>query len=163
MSGAPAEVRGADWYGEDLSGQQHAGLTFVGVDLTEATSDGAVFTECTFRDCRFNLSEHTDAAFLNCTFTGCSFFQAELTVPQGWTLDRNVPVTIVGPLSGQRFNAVSTRTTAGGTKLVATFNKAEIDNNVPVGAAVPLKVTANFLAGGVQKKLEGTANVRVVK
>ena len=25
------------------------------MDLTEATDDGAVFTDCTFRDCRFNL------------------------------------------------------------------------------------------------------------
>ena len=50
------EVRRADWYGEDLSGQEHTRVAFVGVDLTEATDDGAVFTECTFRDCRFNLS-----------------------------------------------------------------------------------------------------------
>ena len=50
------EVRDADWYGEDLSGQEHTGVPFVGVDLTEATGDGAVFTDCTFRDCRFNLS-----------------------------------------------------------------------------------------------------------
>ena len=73
------EVRGADWYGEDLSGQEHTRVAFSGVDLSETTDDGAVFTECTFRDCRFNLSRHTEAAFLNCTFTGCSFFQAEFT------------------------------------------------------------------------------------
>jgi fluoroquinolone resistance protein len=70
------DVRGADWYGDDLSGQEHTRVAFSGVDLSEATDVGAVFTECAFRDCRFNLSEHTDAAFLNCTFTGCSFFQA---------------------------------------------------------------------------------------
>jgi fluoroquinolone resistance protein len=71
------DVRGADWYGEDISGQEHTRVAFSGVDLSEVTDDGAVFTECTFRDCRFNLSRHTDAAFLNCTFSGCSFFQAE--------------------------------------------------------------------------------------
>jgi fluoroquinolone resistance protein len=84
------EVRGADWYGEDLSGQEHVRVAFVGVDLSEATDEGAVFTECTFRDCRFNLSRHTDAAFLNCTFTGCSFFDARLTDCKfvGSTFDR---------------------------------------------------------------------------
>ena len=66
-----SEVRQADWYGEDISGQEHTRVAFVALDLTEATGDGTVFTECTFRDCRFNLSRHTDAAFLNCTFTGC--------------------------------------------------------------------------------------------
>ena len=73
------EVRGADWYGEDLSGQEHTRVAFIGLDLSEATDDSAVFTECTFLDCRFNLSRHTDAAFLNCTFSSCSFFQAEFT------------------------------------------------------------------------------------
>ena len=74
---AETEVRGADWYGDDLSGQEHTRVAFSGVDLSEATDEGAVFTECTFVDCRFNLSRYSDAAFLNCTFTGCSFFQAE--------------------------------------------------------------------------------------
>ncbi|WP_324274671.1 pentapeptide repeat-containing protein [Blastococcus brunescens] len=74
-----SEIRQADWYGEDLSRQEHTRVAFIGVDLTEATDEGAVFTECTFRDCRFNLSQHTEAAFLNCTFTGCSFFQATFT------------------------------------------------------------------------------------
>jgi uncharacterized protein YjbI with pentapeptide repeats len=74
-----SEIRQADWYGEDISGQEHTRVAFIGVDLTEITDDGAVFTECTFRDCRFNLSKHTDAAFLNCTFTGCSFFDATFT------------------------------------------------------------------------------------
>jgi uncharacterized protein YjbI with pentapeptide repeats len=73
------DVRGADWYGDDLSGQEHIRVAFSGVDLSETTDDGAVFTECVFHDCRFNLSRHTEAAFLNCTFTGCSFFQAEFT------------------------------------------------------------------------------------
>jgi uncharacterized protein YjbI with pentapeptide repeats len=77
--GTETEVRGADWYGDDLSGQEHTRVAFSGVDLSESTDDGAVFTECTFRDCKFNLSRHTEAAFLNCTFTGCSFFQAEFT------------------------------------------------------------------------------------
>ncbi|SDY25940.1 Uncharacterized protein YjbI, contains pentapeptide repeats [Modestobacter sp. DSM 44400] len=70
------EIRSQDWYAEDVSGQHHARVAFIDVDLTEVVDTGAVFDECTFRDCRFNLSTHTDAAFLNCTFTGCSFFDA---------------------------------------------------------------------------------------
>ena len=71
------EGRDADWYGEDLSGQEHTAVRFSGVDLTEATGEGAVFTDCTFVDCTFNATRFTDAAFLNCSFTGCAFFQAE--------------------------------------------------------------------------------------
>ena len=47
--------------------------------------------------------------------------------------------------------------------LIATFDKALIDNNMPVGDAVPLVLTANFMNAGVQKQLRSTANVRVVK
>ena len=98
------------------------------------------------------------------TFTGVSgTVQAVLTVPAGWTLDKRVPVTILGPLSEQSFNAAAVSTSADGTRLTAAFNKSEIDNNIPSGDAVALKVTALFMAGGVQKKLEGTARVRVVK
>ena len=78
MSGLAGEVRGADWYAQDLSGQEHSRTGFVDVDLTEATGEGAVFTDCVFRDCRFNVARLRDAAFLACTFTGCSFWDAEL-------------------------------------------------------------------------------------
>jgi plastocyanin len=96
---------------------------------------------------------------------------AILTVPAGWTLgpgpvglgDPTIgPVVIRTPLTTKVFNAVSAA--MSGTSLVASFNKADIDNNVPVGNAVPLIVSASFLdASGVQKKLEGTATVRVMK
>ena len=96
-----------------------------------------------------------------------------MTVPAGWTLgpgpvglgDPTIgPVVIRTPLTTKVFSAVSTAMSADGTSLVATFNKADIDNNVPAGNAVPLTVSANFLdASGVQKKLQGTANVRVMK
>jgi uncharacterized protein YjbI with pentapeptide repeats len=71
------DVRGEDWYGEDISGREHARTAFSGIDLTEVTDEGAVFDECTFVDCTFNVSRHTEAAFLNCSFTGCSFFDTE--------------------------------------------------------------------------------------
>lgn len=76
---APAtdtEVRNADWDGQDLARQQHSRVAFVDVDLTDTASHGAVFSECTFRDCRLNASRHTDTAFVNCTFVRCSFFDA---------------------------------------------------------------------------------------
>ena len=65
---------GVDWTGQDLSGHTHARVLFVDLDLTEVENTGAVFTECTFRRARFNVSVHTDAAFVNCTFkreSGC--------------------------------------------------------------------------------------------
>ena len=69
-------ISGADWYGTDISGQSHTRVKFVDLDMTEITNNGAVFTECTFRNTRFNASIHTDSAFLNCTFSGCNFFDA---------------------------------------------------------------------------------------
>lgn len=74
-----SEVRHQDWYGRDMSGERHVRVAFVDVDLTEAVAAGASFDECTFRDCRFNASQHTDTAFVNCTFVGCSFFEAVFT------------------------------------------------------------------------------------
>lgn len=79
--GAPAPktdttVAGADWYGQDVSGQSHTRVLFVDLDMTEAENQGTVFEECTFRRGRFNASVHTGAAFINCTFTGCSFYDA---------------------------------------------------------------------------------------
>lgn len=72
-------VTGADWYGEDLSGQSHTRVLFVDLDLTEAENDGAVFTECTFRRAKFNASVHRNAAFVNCTFQNCNFYDARFT------------------------------------------------------------------------------------
>ena len=56
------EINAEGWDGEDLSGQRHARVAFVEVDLVEVTNNGGVFDECTFRDVRFNASTHTDAA-----------------------------------------------------------------------------------------------------
>ena len=97
-------------------------------------------------------------------FTGVTgTVQAVMTVPAGWVLDKATPVTLAGPLTAQTFAAVTATIAPGGTKLTATFNKADIDNNLPVGDAVAVKISANFLASGVQKKLAGTTNVKVVK
>jgi fluoroquinolone resistance protein len=72
-------VSGADWYGQDISGQTHENVLFVDLDLTEVENDGATFNECTFRRARFNVSAHTGAAFVNCTFANCNFYDARFT------------------------------------------------------------------------------------
>jgi uncharacterized protein YjbI with pentapeptide repeats len=66
-----------DWYGEDLADREFTRCRFFHVDLTEATSRGAVFTECTFGNVLFNASRHTDSAFLRCTFQRCNLFEVE--------------------------------------------------------------------------------------
>ncbi|MER5323266.1 pentapeptide repeat-containing protein [Streptosporangium roseum] len=72
-------IRSADWDSEDLSGQKHERVAFVNVDMTETSSRGAVFHECTFSGVRFNASVHSDTAFTNCTFKRCTFFDAAFT------------------------------------------------------------------------------------
>jgi fluoroquinolone resistance protein len=74
-----AEFQNEDWYGEDLGDRRYQRCRFAGVDLTEASSHGAVFEECTFINVRFNASRHTDTAFLRCQFTRCVLFDAEFT------------------------------------------------------------------------------------
>ena len=86
---------------------------------------------------------------------------AMFRVPAGYTLDGNVNLTT--PLSTTLFPAVTANVTADGRTLIATFDKALIDNNIPAGDAVPLTVTANFMNAGAQKQLMATTNVRVVK
>lgn len=72
-------VSGADWSGDDISGQSHTRVLFVDLDLTEVENDGAAFTECTFRRAKFNVSVHRNAAFVNCTFQNCNFYDARFT------------------------------------------------------------------------------------
>lgn len=72
-------IAAADWYGQDISAQHHERVLFTDLDLTETRSDGATFTECTFRAARFNASAHVNSAFVNCTFSGCGFFDASFT------------------------------------------------------------------------------------
>lgn len=68
-----------DWYGRELGEERFERTRFLGLDLTEATTVGTVFSECTFVDVKFNASRHERAAFLNCTFVGCNFFDARFT------------------------------------------------------------------------------------
>ncbi|MES2957010.1 MAG: PQQ-binding-like beta-propeller repeat protein [Pseudomonadota bacterium] len=86
---------------------------------------------------------------------------AHFAVPAGYTLDGNVQLKT--PLSTALFPAATAKMTGNGRTLIATWDKALIDNNVPSGEAVPLVVTANFMNGGVQKQLSSTATARILK
>ena len=68
--GRRVNVRGEDWYAEELGAVRHVGVTFDDVDLTEATSSGAHFEDCVFRGCRFNSSTHTSTAFVGSHLPG---------------------------------------------------------------------------------------------
>jgi hypothetical protein len=50
-----------------------------------------------------------------------------------------------------------------GNRLIVQFDKADLDNNVPEGDAVPLTLVANFLHDGVQVQLTSTATPQIVK
>jgi plastocyanin len=89
------------------------------------------------------------------------FVTAMFSIPAGYTLDGNVRLKT--PLSPALFAPASTKVTEDGSKLIATFSKADIDNNMPAGNAVPLVLSANFMNGGVQKQLTSTATVNVMK
>lgn len=87
---------------------------------------------------------------------------AMFTVPDGYTLEEG-SVTLKTPLTSQLFNAASAKMAGSGNRVIATWEKSLIDNNVPAGEAVPLVMTANFMHGGVQKKLTATATAKILK
>lgn len=72
-------VRSEDWDGRDLSGENLDRVAFIDVDMTEMSTEGTVFSACSFRGVRLNVSTHTNTAFINCTFTRCAFFDATFT------------------------------------------------------------------------------------
>ena len=90
---------------------------------------------------------------------------AVLTLPDGYTLDTGygAKVTIKTPLSDVLFEAVKVHTSDDGKTVTATFDRAELDNNIDAGNAVPLTVSGLFMHNGVQKRLTSTANVKVTK
>ncbi len=93
-------------------------------------------------------------------FTGVhGVVTATLDVPAGYVFDGGAVLRT--PLSATPVPAASTRSNAN--RLIVQFNKADIDNNVPEGAAVPLTLVANFLHNGVQKQLTSTATPTIVK
>jgi hypothetical protein len=65
-------------------------------------------------------------------------------------------------LTNERSRAVAGLGVVDGT-LIASFDKADLDNNIPGRHCGSLTVSGLFLNGGVQKRLTATANVRVIK
>ncbi len=68
---------GEDWYAREFAGERFVRCTFVDIDLTESSSNGALFEECTFANVRLNASVHADSAFLRCAFERSNLFEAQ--------------------------------------------------------------------------------------
>jgi hypothetical protein len=137
----------------------------VGSACTDPRPTGKVEVYLTPRDVPGALSftEGTlDLSSPTGVFTGIrGVVAAHFAIPDGYTFDGDV--TIRTPLSETLLPARSVRVDPDGRTLVAEFNKADLDNNVPEGASVPLILTANFIQNGVQRELMSSANVTVVK
>jgi len=86
---------------------------------------------------------------------------ARFAIPAGYTFDGDA--MLKAPLSPMLIPAASATVEAGGRTVAIQFNKGDIDNNMPMGDAVPLVVSAHFRQGGAQKQLTSTASVKVVK
>jgi plastocyanin len=83
---------------------------------------------------------------------------ATFTLPRGHSYDSGA--VLVTPLSDTPVDA--TKVKARGRTLTITFDKSELDNNVPEGQ-VSLSLVLNVLHHGVQKQLTSSASVQVVK
>ncbi|GAA3349552.1 hypothetical protein GCM10020358_72120 [Amorphoplanes nipponensis] len=84
---------------------------------------------------------------------------ATMRVPAGYRLDG--AVTLMTPLSRSPVKATHARLV--GRTLFVTFDRADLDNNVPRGDAVSLTLTADFVRDGAQQAFTSTATVKVVK
>ena len=83
---------------------------------------------------------------------------AHFELPAGATYESGA--TLVTPLSQTPIPAE--KVTANKNRLIVQFDKADLDNNVPVGE-VSLTLVANVLQDGVQRQLTSTATVTVTK
>jgi plastocyanin len=86
---------------------------------------------------------------------------ARFLVPDGYMYEGDAMLKT--PLSPILVKAVGARLETDGKTLALDFNRADLDNNVPTGASVPLELSAHFRRDGAQKLLVSTVNVRVVK
>jgi len=140
--------RAGEYYFNDCADPRPAGK--IEVYLTPQDLPGAL----QFAPSTINLGSGTGI------FTGVNgVFTAILDIPAGYQLDGDVVLRT--PLSPTPVPAV--RATADGNKLIAQFNKADVDNNISEGDAVSLTLVANFLHNGVQKQLSSTATAKIVK
>jgi quinohemoprotein ethanol dehydrogenase len=106
------------------------------------------------------LPSTIDAGSRTGIFTGVNgVVGATLNLPAGYRLDGEVLLRT--PLSQTPVKARQAKVI--GRTLTVVFSKADLDNNLPEGDAVPLTLVANFLHNGDQQQLTSTATVRVVK
>jgi hypothetical protein len=106
------------------------------------------------------LPERLDLGSKTGIFTGVrGFVTAQFDIPAGHELDGDV--VLQTPLSESPVPAAKVAEADG--QLIVWFRKADIDNNVPEGDAVPLTLVANFLHNGVQTQLTSTATPQIVK
>ena len=140
--------RAGEYFFNDCTDPRPVGK--IEVYLTPQDLPGALH----FEPSKINLGSGTGI------FTGVhGVFTAKLDIPAGYELDGDV--VLQTPLSESPVPAAST--TTNGNKVIAQFNKADVDNNVPEGDAVSLTLVANFLHNGEQKQLTSTATVNIVK
>jgi len=82
-------------------------------------------------------------------------------VPDGYMYEGDAMLKT--PLSPILVKAVGARLETDGKTLALDFNRADLDNNVPTGASVPLELSAHFRRDGAQKLLTSSVNVTIVK
>ena len=140
--------RGGEYFFNDCTDPRPAGKIEVYLELQDLP--GAL----RFVPSRLDLSSGTGI------FTGVrGVVTAMFDIPAGYVFDGEA--VLQTPLSETPIPAAST--TSSGNTLIVQFNKADIDNNVPEGGAVPVTLVANFLHNGVQVQLTSTATPQVVK
>ncbi|MDG4825236.1 PQQ-binding-like beta-propeller repeat protein [Asanoa sp. WMMD1127] len=140
--------RAGDYYFNDCTDPRPAGK--IEVYLTPQDLPGAA---------RF-LPSTLDLGSRTGVFTGVrGAAVATLTLPAGHRLDGDVVLRT--PLSVTPVPARGA--TAIGRTVLVWFDKADLDNNVPAGEAVPLTLVANVLRDGQQQQVTSTATVRITK
>ena len=103
-----------------------------------------------------STSVRTPGSSPACTATSRRTFD----IPAGYELDGDV--VLQTPLSESPVLAAHDGR-AGRRHVDRVVRKADLDNNVPEGDAVPLTLVANFLHDGVQTQLTSTATPKIVK
>jgi plastocyanin len=140
--------RAGEYFFNDCTDPRPTGK--IEVYLTPQDAPGAL----DFRPSRLDLGPG------NGLFTGVhGVVTAVLDIPRGYVYESGAQLKT--PLSASPVTAVKAHSNPN--KLIVQFEKADLDNNVPEGADVPLTLVANFLHNGEQKQLTSTARVEVVK
>lgn len=111
---------------------------------------------------RFRPGNRLDLGSPTGIFTGVhGYVTATFDVPDGHVQDRDSDVGLKTSLSESPVEAAYSFQFGG--KLFVFFRKADLDNNVPEGDAVPLTLVANFRRDGEQRQFTSTATVEVAK